>query len=88
MIVLPLVGHIDTRRAQDITAVLLQGVAVERARVAILDITGVAAVDTHVLGLLLGAMRGAEPLAPGRCWQASPPRWPSLSPPRVSRSAI
>jgi anti-anti-sigma factor len=60
VIVLPLVGHIDTQRAQNITEALLQGVAAERARVAILDITGVAAADTQVLGLLLGAIRGVE----------------------------
>jgi anti-anti-sigma regulatory factor/HAMP domain-containing protein len=59
VIVLPLVGHIDTQRAQHITEVLLQGVAAERARVAILDITGVVA-DTQVLGLLLSAIRGVE----------------------------
>jgi anti-anti-sigma regulatory factor/HAMP domain-containing protein len=60
VIVLPLVGHIDTQRAQHITEALLQGVAAEHARVAILDITGVAAADTQVLGLLLGAIRGVE----------------------------
>ena len=60
VIVLPLIGHIDTQRAQDITVALLQGVAAERARVAILDITGVAATDTQVLRLLLGAIRGVE----------------------------
>jgi hypothetical protein len=43
VIVLPLIDHIDTRRAQDITPALLWGVASERARVAILHITGVAA---------------------------------------------
>jgi anti-anti-sigma regulatory factor/HAMP domain-containing protein len=60
VIVLPLVGHIDTQRAQDITEALLQGVAAQRARVAILDITGIAAADTQVLALLLGAIRGVE----------------------------
>ena len=60
VIVLPLVGHVDTQRAQDITETLLQGVAAQRARVAILDITGVAAADTPVVGLLLGAIRGVE----------------------------
>jgi anti-anti-sigma regulatory factor/HAMP domain-containing protein len=60
VIVLPLVGHIDAQRAQDMTEALLQGVAAQRARVAILDITGIAAADTQVLGLLVGAMRGVE----------------------------
>jgi anti-anti-sigma factor len=60
VIVLPLVGHIDTRRAQEIMDALLQGVAAERAKFAILDITGVAMLDTHVMGLLLQTMRAVE----------------------------
>jgi anti-anti-sigma regulatory factor/HAMP domain-containing protein len=59
VIVLPLVGHIDPQRAQAITEALLQGVASQRARVAILDITGIAA-DPQVLEPLLGAIRGVE----------------------------
>jgi anti-anti-sigma regulatory factor len=60
VIVLPLAGHIDTQRAQDITEALLQGVVAQRARVAILDITGIAAANTLVLELLLGTIRGVE----------------------------
>jgi anti-anti-sigma regulatory factor len=60
VIVLPLAGHIDTQRAQDITEALLQGVVAQRARVAILDITGIAAANTQVLELLLGTIRGVE----------------------------
>jgi anti-anti-sigma regulatory factor/HAMP domain-containing protein len=60
VIVLPLAGHIDTQRAQDITEAMLQGVVAQRARVAILDITGVAAANTQVLELLLGTIRGVE----------------------------
>jgi anti-anti-sigma regulatory factor/HAMP domain-containing protein len=60
VVVLPIVGHVDTRRAQDILDALLKAVAAERARVAILDITGVAMLDTHVMGLLLSAMRAVE----------------------------
>lgn len=53
IVVLPIVGHIDTFRAQDIMTTLLAGVAERRARIAILDISGIVAVDTHVMALLL-----------------------------------
>lgn len=53
VVVLPIVGHVDTSRAQDIMTTLLRGVAEHRARVAILDISGIVTVDTHVMGLLL-----------------------------------
>lgn len=53
VVVLPIVGHVDTFRAQDIMTTLLAGVAERRARIAILDISGIVAVDTHVMGLLL-----------------------------------
>lgn len=39
---------------------LLHGVATQRARVAILDITGIALVDREVLHVLVQAMRGIE----------------------------
>lgn len=53
IVVLPIVGHVDTQRADAITHRLLHGVAQRRARIAILDVTGIAALDTHVLRLLL-----------------------------------
>lgn len=60
VVVLPLVGHIDTQRADAIMQTLLQGVSQRRARVAILDVTGVAILDTHVVKLLLQAIRAVE----------------------------
>lgn len=53
VVVLPIVGHVDSSRAQDIMTTLLRGVAEHRARVAILDISGIVTVDTHVMSLLL-----------------------------------
>ena len=55
IILLPIVGHIDTQRSQQIMEQLLAGVQQHRARVAILDITGVALVDTSVANSLIQA---------------------------------
>lgn len=60
VVVLPIVGHLDSQRAQDLMTTLLQGVAAHRARVAILDVTGIPMVDTHVLKLLIQAVRATE----------------------------
>lgn len=48
IIVMPLVGHIDTQRARDITRALLAGISEYRAKVVILDITGVSVIDTGI----------------------------------------
>lgn len=51
--VMPLIGAIDSQRAQQIMEDLLQGVADHRTELLILDITGVPIVDTHVANMLL-----------------------------------
>ena len=48
ILLLPLVGIVDSRRAQDIMSIMLQRVAVTQAKIFILDISGVAVVDTAV----------------------------------------
>src|SRR5690606_14517316 len=48
ILVMPLIGRIDAARAQQITETLLHGIERTRARVAILDITGVADIDTAI----------------------------------------
>jgi anti-anti-sigma regulatory factor/HAMP domain-containing protein len=48
LLAMPLVGAIDTARARQITDTLLQEIVRQRARVAILDISGVPTVDTAV----------------------------------------
>lgn len=53
VVAMPLVGSIDSRRAQDVMETLLQGVADYHATVAILDITGVQVVDTQVANTLV-----------------------------------
>lgn len=48
IIILPLIGTIDTQRSRDIMRNLLAGISQHRAKVVILDITGVPVVDTGV----------------------------------------
>jgi rsbT co-antagonist protein RsbR len=53
VLVMPLIGAIDSRRAQQVMEALLEGVAASQARFAILDITGVPVVDTQVANTLV-----------------------------------
>lgn len=59
-ILLPLVGHVDSGRAQQIMEQLLAAVERHRARIAIVDITGVALVDTAVANSLLQSAAAAN----------------------------
>ena len=49
----PIVGHIDTRRAQALTNRLLQDVSAQRAHLVVLDISGVTMMDTTVARALM-----------------------------------
>lgn len=49
----PIVGHIDTRRAQALTNRLLQDVSAQRANLVVLDISGVTMMDTAVARALM-----------------------------------
>jgi GAF domain-containing protein/anti-anti-sigma regulatory factor len=60
IIVLPLVGSIDSTRAQRFTESLLEGITAQEAQVAIIDITGVPVVDTSVANYLLQAASAAR----------------------------
>lgn len=53
----PVVGHLDSRRAQALTSRLLQEVSMQRARLVVLDIAGVSTVDTEVAHALLRAIQ-------------------------------
>jgi rsbT co-antagonist protein RsbR len=55
VMVMPLIGALDAQRTQQIMETLLHGISTSRAQVAILDITGVAVVDTQVANALLQA---------------------------------
>jgi anti-anti-sigma regulatory factor len=60
IIVMPLVGNIDSTRAREITRALLAGITEYRAKVLILDITGVAMVDSGVADHLNKAIQAAR----------------------------
>lgn len=60
VLVMPLIGVVDTQRAQQFTEVLLQGVAAHRARAVILDITGVGVVDTGVANAIVRASQAVK----------------------------
>lgn len=59
-VVMPLVGMIDSRRAQQVIEVLLTGISEHGASIAILDITGVRVVDTQVARALIHAAQAAK----------------------------
>jgi PAS domain S-box-containing protein len=60
IIVMPLVGNIDSSRARDITRLLLAGITEHRADVVIVDITGVSVVDTGVVAHLNKTIQAAR----------------------------
>jgi rsbT co-antagonist protein RsbR len=55
VVIMPLIGTIDSTRAHRVLESLLTGVAASRARVVILDITGVTVVDTQVANVFIQA---------------------------------
>lgn len=57
VLLLPLIGALDSTRAQQLLATLLERTEATRARVVILDITGANMIDTHVANALLQAAR-------------------------------
>jgi PAS domain S-box-containing protein len=60
VLVMPLIGSIDTARAAQIMEVLLGGITAQGAHTALLDITGVRVVDTHVAHAILQAAQAAR----------------------------
>ncbi|MDI1442749.1 PAS domain-containing protein [Polyangium sp. 6x1] len=60
VVAMPLVGTIDERRAAQILDALLEGITRHQATVAILDVTGIRIVDTHVAHALVHAAQAAK----------------------------
>jgi rsbT co-antagonist protein RsbR len=60
VVVMPLIGVIDSARAQQIMESLLHGVSKYKAHVALIDITGVKIIDTQVAGVLLRAAQAVR----------------------------
>ncbi len=70
VIAMPLVGSIDSKRALDIMRRLLAGIRAHRARVVIIDITGVAIIDSGVASHLdktiqTARLKGAQTILTG-----------------------
>jgi anti-anti-sigma regulatory factor len=67
---MPLIGSIDTLRAKDITRALLAGISRYRAKIVIVDITGVPIVDSGVADHLnktiqAARLKGAQTIVTG-----------------------
>ncbi len=60
VMVMPLIGAVDSTRAQQVIENLLEGISGSGARVAILDITGVPVVDTQVANALIRAAQAVK----------------------------
>jgi rsbT co-antagonist protein RsbR len=60
LLLLPLIGVIDTYRAQLITENLLRAIRATRARVVVIDVTGVATIDTKVANHLVQTVTAAR----------------------------
>ena len=60
ILIMPLIGSLDSQRAQRVIEALLEGTAAHQSRVIILDITGVAIVDTSVANALIQAARAVR----------------------------
>lgn len=60
LMVMPLIGSVDSRRAQQVMETLLEGIAANGAEIAIIDITGVPVVDTQVANALMRAAKAVK----------------------------
>jgi anti-anti-sigma regulatory factor len=60
LLILPVIGLIDSDRARGLTEQLLEGIAAHRARTVVLDVTGVPAVDSAVANHLLQSVQAAR----------------------------
>lgn len=60
ILVVPLIGAMDTRRAQEVTESILTGVVEKRAKVIIIDITGLPVMDTSTANHLFRTVRAVE----------------------------
>jgi rsbT co-antagonist protein RsbR len=60
LLLLPIIGVIDTHRARLITDSLLHAIRSSRAKVVVIDVTGVATIDTRVANHLLQTVAAAR----------------------------
>ena len=60
LLILPIIGVMDPQRARQLTEQLLRGIRANRARVVVIDITGVAAIDSHVANHLVQTVEASR----------------------------
>jgi len=60
LLILPIIGMIDSQRAKQLTDGLLRAIRANRARMVVMDITGVAAVDSKVANHLIQTIAAAR----------------------------
>jgi anti-anti-sigma factor len=60
ILLLPVIGSLDQRRAQDLMHQLLQEVAAKRAHTVIIDLTGLRSINTFVAEVLVQAAQGVQ----------------------------
>lgn len=60
LLLLPIVGFVDTARAQQLTEQLLHAIRERRARVVVIDVTGVGAVDSRVANHIVQTVEAAR----------------------------
>ena len=60
LLILPIIGVIDTQRARQITEALLRAIRAHRAKVVVVDITGVPVVDSKVANHLMQTVLAAR----------------------------
>ena len=59
LLILPIIGALDAARARQLTEQLLSGIRENRAKVVVIDITGVPAIDIEVANHLVQAVRAS-----------------------------
>src|SRR6266566_2181383 len=60
LLILPMIGLIDPQRARQLTEQLLRGIRLNRAKVVVIDITGVAAMDVTVANHLVQTVEASR----------------------------
>ena len=60
LLILPIIGVIDTQRARQLTEQLLRGIRANRAKVVVIDITGVPGVDSTIANHLVQAVAASR----------------------------
>ena len=77
LLILPIIGIVDSQRARQLTEQLLRGIRANRAKVVVMDITGVPSVDATVANHLVQTVEAAR-LLEGLLRGRKPPRQPLL----------